>query len=58
MDDFKVPISLSDFDNMTNIRIQEIMDLQQDRLKIRLERAEAERKKREREEARKQIMRK
>lgn len=53
-----MPISLSDFDNMTNIRIQEMLELQQARLKIRLERAEAERKKREREEARKQIMRK
>lgn len=56
--DLQVPMSVEEFDNMTEKRIMRIIDAQAKRLEEKHKRMEEERKKAERESARNKIMRK
>lgn len=56
--DLQIPISVEEFDAMTEKRIMRMINAQTERLEEKHKRMEAERLKAERESARKQIMRK
>lgn len=56
--DYQIPITLSEFDNMTEKRIMRLIKLQQERLEDKNKRMEMERQMAEKEAARSAILRK
>lgn len=55
-EDLGMKLSLSDYDNISPKRIKMMIDIQQYRLEEKAKRAEAERRRQERETARQKIM--
>lgn len=56
--DLQIPISVEEFDSMTEKRIMRLIHIQTERLEEKHRRMEEERRKAERESTRKQILRK
>lgn len=56
--DYQIPISIEEFDNLTEKRIMRLIEIQDRRLEEKRRRIEEERKKAERESARNSIMKK
>lgn len=56
--DLQIPMSIQDFDKLTEKRITEIIELQEERLKEKARRMEELQRQQEREAARRNILRK
>lgn len=56
--DYQIPISISDFDKLTEKRIMQLIEIQGERLEEKRRRMEEERKAAERKAARNSIMKK
>lgn len=56
--DYQIPISIEEFDKLTEKRIMRMIDIQSKRLEEKAKRMEEERKRAEREAARNRIVRK